>query len=78
MASTTLKTTKDGKQYYKIRVRMGENNPTLSHNWYVPEGWSKKAIDRELAKVSAEFERQCKAGEVKIRKIGRSSCMERV
>lgn len=47
---------------------MGENNPTLSHNWYVPEGWSKKAIDRELAKVSAEFERQCKAGEVKSRK----------
>lgn len=68
MASTRLKETKDGKKYYEIRVRMGRNGQTLSSRWYVPEGWGKKAIDRELAKVSAEFERQCKAGEVKTRK----------
>lgn len=36
--------------------------------WYAPEGWSQKAIDRELAKVAAEFERRCKAGEVISRK----------
>lgn len=65
MASATLLKTKDGRAYYKIRVRMGREGATLSQNWYVPEGWSKKSIERELAKVSAEFERQCKAGEVK-------------
>ena len=61
--SKELNTT-DGRRYYKIRVRMGRSGTTLSQRWYVPEGWSKRSIDRELAKVSAEFERQCKAGEV--------------
>lgn len=32
--------------------------------WYPPEGWSKRSIDKELAKVAAEFERQCNAGEI--------------
>ena len=68
MASTRLKETKDGKKYYEIRVRMGRDKAELSSRWYVPEGWSQKAIDRELAKVSAEYERQCKAGEVKTKK----------
>lgn len=36
----------------------------LTMRWYVPEGWSKKAIERELAKQAADFERRCKAGEV--------------
>ena len=36
--------------------------------WYIPDGWSKRAIERELTKVSAEFERQCKAGEIRSRK----------
>lgn len=67
MASTRLKETKDGKRYYEIRVRMGREGQTLSSRWYVPEGWSQKAIDRELTKAAAEFERQCKAGEVKTR-----------
>lgn len=63
MASTRKKTTKDGKVFYEIRVRP-ERGKELSRRWYVPDGWSKKAIDRELAKVAAEFERQVKAGEV--------------
>lgn len=64
MASTKLKTTKDGRQFYLIRVHSEYGKAERSTRWYVPEGWSRKAIDRELAKVSAEFERQCKAGEV--------------
>ena len=64
MASTRLKTTKDGKPYYEIRVSMGRGKSYLSSRWYVPEGWSKKSIEKELAKQSAEFERKCKAGEV--------------
>ena len=64
MASTKLEYTKDGRRFYKIRVRVSRDRPTLTTRWYVPEGWSQKAIDRELAKVSAEFERKCRAGEI--------------
>ena len=64
MASPRLKTTKDGKRFYEIRVSRGRGKSYLTTRWYVPDGWSKKAIGRELAKVSAEFERQVKAGEI--------------
>ena len=64
MPSTRLKQTKDGRAYYEIRVRVSRDKPELSTRWYVPEGWSRKAIDKELTKQAAEFERQCKAGEV--------------
>lgn len=64
MASTRLQTTKNGKRYYEIRVNMGRNRSQLTTRWYVPDGWSQRAIDRELAKQAAEFERRCKAGEV--------------
>ncbi len=64
MASTRLKTTKDGRRYYEIRVRISRDRPELSTRWYIPNGWSQTAIDRQLSKESAEFERKCKAGEV--------------
>ena len=64
MASTRLKQTKDGKQYYEIRVRMSRGKPELSTRWYIPDGWCNKSIEKELAKQAAEFERKCKAGEV--------------
>ena len=64
MASVTMKHTKDGHDFYEIRCHHGRGKPTLSTRWYVPEGWSKKSIERELQKVAAEFERQVKAGEV--------------
>lgn len=64
MASAREKFTKDGKRYYEIRHRVGRNKPELSTRWYVPEGWSKKTIERELAKQVAEFERKVKSGEV--------------
>lgn len=63
MATTTLQHTTAGKAFYRIRYH-AEAGKTYSRNWYVPDGWSEKAIQRELAKVSAEFERQCKAGEI--------------
>ncbi len=68
MANCTLKTNSEGYQYYEIRVRRGRGLPTLSTTWYVPDGWSKRAIDRELEKVAAEFERKAKAGEIISRK----------
>ena len=63
MPSTRLKTTKEGRRFYEIRVRPAADKAYCTR-WYVPEGWSQKAIDRELTKVSAEYERQVKAGEV--------------
>ena len=43
---------------------MGRGRSQLTTRWYVPDGWSQKAINRELAKQAADFERRCKAGEV--------------
>lgn len=73
MAFTRKKTTKTGKTFYEIRVDRGPGKPEMTRRWYPPEGWSKKAIDRELAKQAAEFERQVKAGEV----LSRSEQKER-
>lgn len=68
MPSIRKRTTKDGRDYYEITVSRGRSQARLFSRWYVPEGWSQRAIDRELAKVAAEFERQCKAGEIVSRK----------
>lgn len=64
MASKRLKITKDGRRYYEIRVSRGRGQSYLVSRWYVPEGWSARAIERELAKQAADFERRCKSGEV--------------
>ena len=64
MPSTRKKETKDGRIYYEITVSRGRGKPRLYSRWYPPDGWSQRAIDRELAKVAAEFERQCKSGEI--------------
>lgn len=64
MASISKKQTKTGKTFYEIRCHIDRNRPTLTKRWYPPEGWGKRAIDKELNRQAAEFERQCKAGEV--------------
>ena len=64
MPSTRKKTTKGGRVFYEIRVSRGRGQSYLTRRWYVPEGWGQKAIDRELAKQAAEFERQVKNGEI--------------
>ena len=64
MPSTRKKTTASGREFYEIRVSRGRGKAYLTRRWYIPEGWSQKAIDRELAAVSAEFKRQCDAGEI--------------
>lgn len=76
MPSIKLKTTKTGSEYYEIRVSMGrgESQPTM--RWPVPDGWSKRAINRELAKVAAEFERKCKAGEHLTRKAAKEKAAQ--
>lgn len=64
MASTRKLNTKDGTPFYEISVSRGRGLSRLTSRWYPPAGWSQKAIDRELVKVAAEFERKVKAGEV--------------
>lgn len=64
MPSTRKKVNQSGQVFYEIRVSRGRGKSYLTRRWYVPEGWSQKAIDRELAAVAAEFERQCDAGEI--------------
>lgn len=67
MASTKLMTTKDGKRFWRITVSRGAGKPQLTTRWYWPDGWSQKTAERELAKVAAEFELACAAGEVQSR-----------
>ena len=64
MPSTRLLTTKDGKPFYEITVSRGRKKGKLTKRWYPPEGWSKRSIERELAAVAAEFERQCDSGKI--------------
>ena len=63
MPSIREKQTKDGRTFYEIQVSRGRSRSRLTSRWYPPEGWSQKAIDREVAKVAAEFERRCDNGE---------------
>lgn len=64
MPSTRKMTNKAGESFYEIRVSRGRSAAPLSMRWYPPAGWSQRAIDRELCKVAADFERRCQAGEI--------------
>lgn len=64
MASTRKLTTKDGRTFYEISVSRGRGKSRLTRRWYPPDGWSRKAIERELAAVAAEFERQSDNGQI--------------
>lgn len=63
MPSIRKRQTKDGRTFYEIQVSRGRARSRLTSRWYPPEGWSQKAINRELTKVAAEFERRCDTGE---------------
>lgn len=64
MASYRKMSTKNGRIFYEISVSRGRGKSRLTRRWYVPDGWSRRAIERELAAVAAEFERQSDAGEI--------------
>lgn len=68
MPSIRKKTNKAGQDFYEIRFSRGRGKASLSTRWYPPEGWSQKAITRELTKVAADFERQAARGEAICRK----------
>lgn len=64
MASTKLMETKDGRRFWQICVSRGHGKAPYKTRWYWPEGWSRRTAERELKKVTAEYERACSAGEV--------------
>ena len=64
MPSARKKTTASGRVFYEISVSRGRGRSRLTCRWYAPEGWSQKAIEKELAKQAAEFERKAHAGEI--------------
>lgn len=64
MSSIKLQETKDGKRFFQIAVSRGYGKAPYKTRWYWPDGWSKRTAEREAAKVAAEFERACAAGEV--------------
>lgn len=68
MATVRIKKNSKGQTYYEIRVYRKSDQKQLSMNWYIPEGWSKKAIDKELAKQSAQFEISVNNGTYKTKK----------
>lgn len=77
MASSKLYTAKDGRQYYKIEVYRGQGLSNYNMRWYIPEGMSfntkrgEERIKKELAKIEAQFENDCKAGKVTTKKQAR-------
>ena len=64
MASTKLMETKDGRRFFKITVSRGRGQSPYTTRWYWPDGWSRRAAERELAKQAAAFELACSRGEV--------------
>lgn len=64
MAYTREKKTKDGRRFYEVEISRGRGLSPITRRWYVPDGWSKKTIERELAKFAADLERQVAEGKV--------------
>lgn len=64
MASSRKLFTKDGKPFYEISVSRGRDKSRLSTRWYPPVGWSQRAIDKELKKQEADFEKAVKEGKI--------------
>ena len=71
MASFTARKNKSGEIIsYQIKVSRGRDKITgkqltpFTTTFVPPEGWSRKAMERELQKVMGEFEAACNRGEV--------------
>ncbi len=64
-----LQTSKDGRRYWKIQVHAGHKQSPLATRFYWPTGRNGSPVSETVAvrqrdSFAAEFERQCKAGEV--------------
>lgn len=55
---------KDGTEFFEIKVSRGRKKAPLTMRWEPPQGWSRRAIERELNRVAADFERRVGNGEI--------------
>jgi len=63
MASTRLLSTKDGRPYYEIRChKRGRGEKTM--RWFVPDGWSERAVQHELSRQVSAFENDFLSGNI--------------
>lgn len=76
MPSIKKKTTKTGAEFYEIRVSLGRGRSQPTTRWYPPEGWSRRAVERELVKVAADFERRCQDGEILSRRDAKEKAVQ--
>lgn len=82
MASVTPRKNKQGEIIsYQIKVTRGRDKLTgkqltpFTMTYTPPEGWSKKAIERDLQKVMGEFEAACNRGEVLTREQAKDKAL---
>lgn len=85
MASYTARTNKAGEVVsYQIKVSRGRDKLTGKQNtpftttYTPPEGWSKKAVQRDLIRFIGEFETACKRGEVLTREQEKEKALEQL
>lgn len=85
MASYTARKNKAGEVVsYQIKVTRGRDKLTgkqltpFSMTYTPPEGWSKKAVERDLIKVMGEFESACNRGEILTREQQKERERERI
>ena len=64
MASTKLMETKSGRRYWKISVSRGYGVSPYTTRFYWQDGWSQKYAEQQMRRYAAEFEQQCRHGEV--------------
>ena len=83
MASYTARKNKAGQIIsYQIKVSRGRDKLTgkqltpYTTTFTPPEGWSKRAIERELLKVMGEFEAACNRGEILTKEEQKAHAME--
>lgn len=84
MASYTARKNKAGQIIsYQIKVSRGRDKLTgkqltpYTMTYTPPEGWSKRAIIRELQKVTGEFEAACNRGEVLTKEEQKALALEK-
>lgn len=85
MASYTARKNKAGEVVsYQVKVSRGRDKLTgkqltpYTKTYTPPEGWSKKAIERDLIKFMGEFETACTRGEVLTREQEKEKALEQL
>lgn len=62
MASIRERKTKNGQSTFQIRVSRGRDIKPFEMTWKAPDGWSRNKVLKEVEKVAAQFEVECKQG----------------